>query len=137
MSLTRVAKTFAAFTLSCLAAQAHAVELSSYTGAELYQRFCASCHGKTGTGDGPVASSLAVVTPDLTRIAKRHGGNFPAERIYQIVDGRLTRPPHGTRDMPVWGWEFLRVDGDDPAAKQRAQDLIGRLVEHLRLMQRP
>lgn len=137
MSLTFVAKTLAACGVLMLTAPSHAVELSSYTGEQLYKRFCASCHGVTGMGDGPVSSSLAVVTPDLTRIAKRHGGNFPAERIYQIIDGRLTRPPHGTRDMPVWGWEFLRVDGDDLAARQRAQELIGRLVEHVRAMQRP
>lgn len=137
MSLTFVAKTLAASVVLMLTVPSHAVELSSYTGEQLYKRFCASCHGATGVGDGPVSSSLAVVTPDLTRIAKRHGGNYPAERIYQIIDGRLTRPPHGTRDMPVWGWEFLRVDGDDPAARLRAQELVARLVEHLRSMQRP
>ncbi len=76
------------------------------------------------------------MVPDLTRIAKRHGGQFPTERMYQIIDGRLTRPPHGTRDMPVWGWEFSRVDGDDAAAKARADEVIAKLVEYLRSVQK-
>jgi mono/diheme cytochrome c family protein len=118
------------------AASANAVELSNYTGQELYKRFCASCHGITGEGDGPVASSMKVMTPDLTRIAKRQSGKFPAERLHQIIDGRLTRPPHGTRDMPVWGREFTMVDGDDEAARQRAEELIQKLVEHLRSIQK-
>jgi mono/diheme cytochrome c family protein len=126
-----------AIALYLTAAQVHAVDLSSYNGQQLFMRFCASCHGATGMGDGPVASSFTVMVPDLTRISKRQGGTFPADRIHQIIDGRLTRPPHGTREMPVWGWEFLRVDGDDPAARQRADDLITRLVEYLRSIQRP
>ncbi|MBM4259473.1 MAG: cytochrome c [Deltaproteobacteria bacterium] len=28
------------------------------TGAVLYQQYCASCHGPTGKGNGPVAASL-------------------------------------------------------------------------------
>ena len=113
-----------------------AVDLSGYDGQQLFGRFCASCHGPIGLGDGPVASSLAVEVPDLTRIAKRHGGQFPNERLYQIIDGRLTRPPHGTREMPVWGREFLRADGDDPAALTRAQEVIGKMVEYLRSIQK-
>ena len=115
---------------------AFAVDLSGYSGEQLFRRFCASCHGVDAQGNGAVSSSLAVITPDLTRITKRHGGQFPAERIHQIVDGRLTRPPHGTRDMPVWGWEFSRVDGDDEAARARAEETIAKLVEFLRSVQK-
>jgi mono/diheme cytochrome c family protein len=118
------------------AASSQAVELSSYTGEQLFNRFCASCHGTTALGDGPVAPAIKVIVPDLTRITKRHGGNFPTDRIHQIIDGRLTRPPHGTREMPVWGWEFLRADGDSPDARQRAEELITRMVEYLRSIQK-
>lgn len=115
---------------------AHAVELSAYTGEQLFNRFCASCHGSGGRGDGPVAASMNVMVPDLTRISKRQGGSFPTERVHQIVDGRLVRPPHGTREMPVWGTEFLRADGDDAAAQARAEQLIAKLVEYLRSIQK-
>ncbi|MEP7314507.1 MAG: cytochrome c [Pseudomonadota bacterium] len=106
----------------------HAQDFSAYTGAELYKRFCASCHGATGQGDGPVASALLAKPPDLTRITARHGGKFPEPEMKRIVDGRDIRQAHGTRDMPVWGMEFSRTDVDT---------LVGRVVAHLRELQQP
>ncbi len=123
------------FALCVFAIGAQAEELSTYTGAELYKRFCASCHGVNADGTGPIAPMLKVMVPDLTRIAKRHGGKFPADAIQQIIDGRQVRPPHGPRDMPVWGWEFLKADGD-AAARQRADELIAKLVKHLSTLQK-
>jgi mono/diheme cytochrome c family protein len=135
MSTTRI-RILAALSALGFAANSYAVDLSSYTGEQLFTRFCASCHGTTASGDGPVAPELKSIVPDLTRIAKRQGGKFPADRIHQIIDGRLTRPPHGSRDMPVWGWEFLAADGDSPAARERAEELITRMVEYLRTIQK-
>ena len=112
-----------------------AEDLSGYNGAQLYQRFCASCHGIHGFGDGPVASSIKGMVPDLTRIAKRHGGVFPAEQLRRIIDGRDVQPPHGTREMPVWGYEFRRAGESDLSGSQSADELIGRLVDYLRSIQ--
>jgi mono/diheme cytochrome c family protein len=114
----------------------HAEDLSGYSGAQLYQRFCASCHGADGLGDGPVASSLKVMVPDLAHLAKRHGGTFPSEQVRRIIDGLETRPPHGPRDMPVWGLEFRAAAADDPQASVRADELITKLVKFLRSIQR-
>ena len=82
-------------------------EAPAMPGAELYREFCASCHGVKGHGNGPVASSLRQKVPDLTLIAKRRGGSFPAEEIHRIVDGRLIPRAHGSAEMPVWGWEQI------------------------------
>jgi len=108
-----------------------AAELSSYGGAELYQRFCASCHGHSGLGDGPVASRFKVLVPDLTRITQRHGGVFPAEDVRRIVDGRSVHMAHGTRTMPVWGYEFRAAED----TTSTADELVQRLVEYLRSIQ--
>ena len=59
---------------------ARAQDYSGYTGARLYSRFCASCHGDKGLGDGVVAASFSIMVPDLTRIAKRQGGIYPDEQ---------------------------------------------------------
>ena len=112
-----------------------AEELSGYTGEQLYQRFCASCHGAQGRGDGPVAPALKVMVPDLTRLARRHGATFPAEQVRRIVDGRAVQPPHGARDMPVWGYEFRSATVGGTSGQQGADELIGRLVEYLRSIQ--
>ncbi len=73
-------------------ARGEADELSTYNGAQLYQRFCASCHGVHGLGNGPVASDLNVMVPDVTRIAHRHGGAYPAEDVRRIIDGGTNAP---------------------------------------------
>jgi mono/diheme cytochrome c family protein len=116
---------------------AHAQDFSSYTGVELYRRFCASCHGDHARGDGTVAKSFKTEVPDLTRIAHRHGGVFPAEQIRKIIDGRKTLPPHGSREMPVWGFEFSQENQNAgySDAQQRTDDLIARLTEYLRTIQ--
>jgi hypothetical protein len=60
---------------------------------------CASCHGASGTGDGPAASGLATRPADLTQLAARNGGTFPMLSVMARVDG-YTRAP-GT--MPEFG----------------------------------
>lgn len=106
-----------------------------YSGDQLFQRFCASCHGRSGYGDGPVAPSFKVVIPDLSRLSQRSGGRFPARRVLEIIDGRAVLPAHGSRPMPVWGYEFeAQVPADQPG-RATAQTLIYRLVEHLRSLQ--
>ena len=108
-----------------------------YNGAQLFQRFCASCHGPQGYGDGPVAPSLKVMIPDLTELSKRAGGHFPADRVHEIIDGRAVLTAHGTRPMPVWGYELEAQVPPDQPGREVAQGLIARLVEHLRSIQRP
>jgi mono/diheme cytochrome c family protein len=115
---------------------AKAEDLSSYSGPGLFRTYCASCHGVAGEGDGPVASSLRVEVPDLTRIAHRQGGRFPADQVRKIIDGRTTLPPHGTRDMPVWGQAFRAAGALEPQDDAHVSRLIDLLVEYLRSIQR-
>ena len=123
--------------LNLLSVSARALDFSSYTGVQLYNRFCASCHGDQARGDGPVAKSFKIEVPDLTRIAHRHGGVFPTEQIRKIIDGRKTLPPHGSREMPVWGFAFYleNQNAGYPDPERRTDDLIARLTEYLRTIQ--
>jgi mono/diheme cytochrome c family protein len=107
----------------------------TYSGQQLYGRFCASCHGAAGRGDGPVAPTLNIVVPDLTRISARAGGRFPEARIREIVDGRAVIPAHGTRYMPVWGYELEAQAPDDQPGRAVAQSMIDRLVGYLESLQ--
>jgi mono/diheme cytochrome c family protein len=116
--------TFAAFTLA------------DYSGEELYSRFCASCHGEQARGDGPVAASLRTAPPDLTTISQRHG-EFPVGLVRDMIDGRgVDVRAHGTREMPVWGYELWVEEGGDVVAQRAARDAIAKLVEYLRSVQR-
>lgn len=104
-------------------------------GADLYAEFCSSCHGIGGHGDGPVATSLKRKVPDLTLLAQRHGGVFPAAQVHRIVDGRSVPRAHGSLTMPVWGREFFGFEPDDATHRRRVAELIDQLVEYLNSIQ--
>jgi len=100
-------------------------------GSSLYKAYCASCHGTDGRGGGPMAKVLKVAPPDLTRIYIRNGGTFPLKRISRIVSGEEQLPSgHGTREMPVWGPFFSRVDNDQDLGLMRI-DALARYLEQI------
>jgi mono/diheme cytochrome c family protein len=76
------------------------------SGPDMYAAYCASCHGKTGKGDGPAASALKIPPPDLTIMARRNGGRFPDGQVFQIIEWGGAIASHGSREMPVWGVAF-------------------------------
>lgn len=92
-----------------------------FDGERQYQIRCASCHGIDGKGSGPVANQLKTAPKDLTRIAKENNGVFPAEELYQIIDGRKIIAVHGTREMPVWG---LAAQVSPAMHKERINSII-------------
>jgi mono/diheme cytochrome c family protein len=103
----------------------------SDTGARLFRTYCATCHGTTGRGGGPMAGELRKIPPDLTKYTARNGGVFPSERLRLIIDGRGVTA-HGNRDMPVWGDAFRsHQDGLSPDAAQARIDAIVRYLEIL------
>lgn len=95
-------------------------------GAEVYRTYCASCHGNAARGDGPLASAMSRKPPDLTEIAKRNGGLYPAELVFRTIDGKKPVRGHGGPDMPVWGEAFARSrrGGDPDQVKQVIQSLV-------------
>jgi mono/diheme cytochrome c family protein len=105
-------------------------------GAEAYPRYCGSCHGVRGEGDGPTASALRTRPADLTRIAARRGGVFPAGEIARFIDGRFTLPAHGSREMPVWGERFGEAIPEASVAEEITRGKIATLVEYLKSIQR-
>lgn len=74
-------------------------------GKREFEANCASCHGTSGKGSGPIADLLRKSPPDLTQLAKKNNGVFPIERLYRVIDGAEV-PSHGSRDMPVWGRDY-------------------------------
>ena len=76
------------------------------SGPDAYEKFCASCPGVTGKGDGPIAIDLKPTPHDLTLLAKWNQGVFPYHEVYEIIDGRAEVRTHGTGQMPVWGEQF-------------------------------
>lgn len=97
-------------------------------GSRLFRTHCASCHGVTGRGNGPLADQLQHVPPDLTKYTSRNGGVFPRERVYRIIDGRDVAS-HGDREMPVWGDVFKSGGAASPDDVKGRIDAIVRYLE--------
>jgi mono/diheme cytochrome c family protein len=92
------------------------------SGAQLFRTHCASCHGETAGGAGPISAQLRNAVPDLTTFSARNGGMFPAERVRQMIEGRGPTA-HGDRSMPVWG-DVFRRQGADAAAAIRIDSIV-------------
>ena len=112
-----------------------ATETLEVTGEETYQQYCSACHGPLGTGDGPEAQVLATPPPDLTRIAARHGGEFPREALKRQIDGREQIDVHGAQQMPVWGYEFWIDAGAGSFSEEQVTATLDKLVDHLESIQ--
>lgn len=76
-----------------------------------YMARCATCHGESGVGDGPLAELMTVPVPDLTTISERNDGMFPMLDIIYVIDGRTGVRGHGY-PMPVWGSRYEAGIGD-------------------------
>jgi mono/diheme cytochrome c family protein len=102
------------------------------SGAQEYKDNCARCHGTDAKGNGPDANEKAGYRPaDLTNIARRHGGKFPRQAIYDVIDGGKRLPGHYNFNspMPLWGLSFqLRgkeySDESEAAVKRRINALL-------------
>jgi mono/diheme cytochrome c family protein len=110
-------------------------------GQQEFQARCASCHGKDGKGNGPIADLLRKSPPDLTTLTRGNGGIFPMSRVYDSIVGDDIKA-HGSRDMPVWGQLYRLRAGEhyvdtyyDPEAYVRVRVLA--LVEYINRLQVP
>lgn len=103
------------------------------SGSNTYRTYCATCHGEKGRGDGPMAESLRFHPADLTRLAKRNGGDYPTETIRRIVDGRDPVEGRGGPDMPIWGDAFKNAENgfDEEQVRQR----VAAVVDHVERLQ--
>ena len=104
-------------------------------GSEYFQRWCASCHGDNGLGRGPTAGALKVRPADLTQIAARRDGKFPAGEIARFIDGRFEIEAHGTREMPVWGQRFGERIPEPGVSDSIVRGRVLVLVEYLKSIQ--
>jgi mono/diheme cytochrome c family protein len=113
-------------------AQEHGIHPS---GEALYLRYCASCHGREGKGQGPVASALRQPPSDLTTLARRAGGHFDEADVMAVIDGRRLVAAHGPREMPVWGVVFEEELKDQPYPQYTGLLRSRVLADYLRSLQ--
>jgi len=101
--------------------------IDSMYGPDLFQMYCATCHGRDGKGGGPAAAALKVPPPDLTGLSRRQKGAFPALEVEAIITGGTAVAAHGSHEMPVWGPIFRSLDPSDARAQARIRNLVAHI----------
>ena len=71
-------------------------------GRMLYNKNCASCHGKTGLGDGPKARGLDTFAGDMS--GAKYQGQTDGEHFYKTKFGRNEMPKYDGKidDEDIW-----------------------------------
>lgn len=106
-----------------------------------FRQYCAQCHGKDGTGNGPVAAALKKRPANLTVLSRSHGGVFPEKEVRDFIDGSKVAEGHGTREMPIWGYAFMYRQssytgpGGAPLTEDEVKHKITRLVDYIKSIQ--
>lgn len=100
-------------------------DVPSNSGKEMFKSYCAVCHGSDAKGNGPAAPALKVAPTDLTQLAQKNGGKYPAPHVAAVIRGQAIVPSHGTEDMPIWGPLFSSISqGHESQVQQRTTNLV-------------
>lgn len=106
-------------------------QTSPASGQEMYKSYCAVCHGIDGKGNGPAAQALKVPPSDLTTLAAKNGGKYPALKVSAIIGGEEVLAAHGSKDMPIWGNLFWSMSGGHEAEVQQRIANLNKYMESL------
>ncbi len=105
--------------------------IQSIEGVDLFNAYCAVCHGRDAKGHGPAAAALKTPPPDLTMILSRNGGTFPSGVVQDTIMGANKMASHGNDEMPIWGPVFKALH--DEAGRTLRVANITRYVELLQI----
>lgn len=106
-------------------------QTSAASGPEMYKTYCAVCHGVDGKGNGPAAAALKVAASDLTTLAAKNGGKYPALRVAAILRGENALAAHGSKEMPIWGDVFRSMSSGSESEMQQRIANLSKYVESL------
>lgn len=113
----------------CLASGAiHAQEAD--IGGDLFNQYCATCHGSDGAGQGPLTELMLEKPSDLTELAANNEaepGVFPMLRVIHVIDGRTGLRAHGG-PMPTYGDIFTAEVEDQMGGYGAVLETRGRVL---------
>jgi mono/diheme cytochrome c family protein len=107
------------------------------SGRQIFDTYCAACHGNDARGDGPMAQLLIVPPSDLTQLSNKANGTFPTSGVIAKIDGRDPLLSHGS-PMPDFGDFFegkgVTMRGEEGILIMTSQPIID-LVTYLETIQ--
>lgn len=104
---------------------------SAASGEQMYENYCAVCHGKDGKGNGPATDALKTAPTNLTQLAKNNGGKYPSDKVSNTIRGDQNIPAHGSKDMPIWGNVFWHMSQGHQSEVQLRIANLDRYIESL------
>jgi mono/diheme cytochrome c family protein len=93
------------------------------SGKQMFEAYCAACHGLDGKGGGPAATALKKAPADLTVLAKNNGGKFPENSVAVTLNSGSS-PVHGSKEMPVWGPLLSSVSSSQGEVQLRTSNIV-------------
>jgi mono/diheme cytochrome c family protein len=101
-------------------------DVPSNSGKQMFNSYCAVCHGSDAKGNGPAAGALKIAPVDLTLLARKNSGKYPSAHVAAIIRGQATTvQSHGSQEMPIWGPLFSSISqGHEGQVEQRTANLV-------------
>jgi mono/diheme cytochrome c family protein len=100
-------------------------QTSAASGKDMFTQYCAPCHGVDGKGNGPAASAMKAQPTDLTQLARKHDGKYPANSVASVLKFGGGPGAHGSAEMPVWGPLLQSLDKfHDTVVQQRISNIV-------------
>jgi mono/diheme cytochrome c family protein len=101
-------------------------------GKQMFNSYCAPCHGADGRGHGPAAMALKTPPIDLTTLARMNHGKYPDAHVLAVMQFGSAIPAHGSQEMPIWG----PILGNMNAVNSQDKDLrLGNLSRYIEKIQ--
>ncbi|MGB8260370.1 MAG: c-type cytochrome [Terracidiphilus sp.] len=101
------------------------------SGRQMYDGYCAPCHGTDGRGRGPVAHLLRTAPPDLTQLSLHNKGKYPENEVVLVLEHGVATPGHGMAEMPVWGPALAKMNHSNNSARTLRIYNLSRYLEQL------
>ena len=105
---------------------------TSIHGKEMFQQYCAVCHGTDGKGNGPAVPALKRAPNDLTQLTRKNNGKYPALAVLSALRGDEKIIEHGTVEMPMWG-QVLSEPGQPKAIRDMRINALLEFVQQIQV----
>jgi mono/diheme cytochrome c family protein len=102
-------------------------------GRQMFNGYCAPCHGADGRGNGPAARALKTQPVDLTTLARNNHGKYPDAHVLAVLQFGSEIPAHGSQEMPVWGPILGRMNIANAQDKDLRLANLTHYLEHLQV----
>ncbi len=108
-------------------------QVPATSGKQMFNSYCAPCHGVDGRGHGPAAPALKVVPTDLTMLARNHNGRYPEAHVISVLLFGSGVTAHGSPEMPVWGPILGKMNRVNAQEKDLRMSNLSRYLETLQV----